>query len=575
MKRFIFTCIRILTLAVFVLICPRPLAADNAQTLIPAGHWVYDAVRDIFSEAGYTAFYTDAPMPQAELELHLSEIDYDALSVYGKTQYDRIYAYVTRKPLSIGSGVVSAGLELALTPELYYKTNPDIDWSFRYHYKDDIAVLPLFLAVSDVLFIESDMFFGKNYWAAREPYNWNNFPFTFIAEPPYLDYNTSEFFFPRRAYMSVGFDIEDTAFFNLQIGRNPFSIGMTQNKSIILSDVFETDGYARFSIFSPNIKYTLTAVQADVEKYLYLHHIQFRLFKKLQLGLIEGAYVNAPFELRFLNPLAIMHQFAFWNSYPDSGINNCSAYFAFTFDYTPVRYLRIYGLYAQNELQLPQESLSTSGKSYPLSLGFQLGAETTVPFKDHGAWHAAVEGVYTMPWLYVKHTPDSSLIRFRNDNLYPTSALITSWIGTPFGPDSIAASAKLGYEVPGKWSVSLAYLWLAQGENAFAENLFFRDGEKLDPDEHHDPDKGDDDRYYPPTYVKDDPDRAIEEANKRTPSGTPQYTNQIQLEGSYSFTENIALAARITYTIVINDDNIDGKFEQGAEFAVSCRFKLL
>ena len=96
-----------------------------------------------------------------------------------------------------------------------------------------------------------------------------------------------------------------------------------------------------------------------------------------------------------------------------------------------------------------------------------------------------------------------------------------------------------------------------------------RDGEKLDPD------KNKDDAYYPPTYVDTDPDKAVAEAQKKTPSGTPQYTNQIQLEGEYSFTQNIILSSRFTYTIILNDDNIKNKFEQGAEFAISCTFKLL
>lgn len=544
-------------------------AADNAQTLIPADHWIYSAIKDVFTEAGYVGFYTNAPASQAELKLYLDEIDYTTLSPYGQTQYRRIYAFFNREQKKIASGVISAGLELKLTPELYYKTNPAIDWTFNYHYKNDIAEIPVFLAVSDIIFIESDIFFGKNYWASRDPYNWNNFPLTFTTDAPYIDYNTAEFFWPRKAYMSVGFDIQDTAFFNFQIGRNPLSRSLTQNGSIIVSEFFETDAYAQMTIFSPNIKYTLTTSQVAVNKYLYLHQLEFRFLKKIQFSLIEGAYINAPFELRFLNPLMIMHSYAYWDSYPDSGINNCCAYLAFTFDWTPIKYLRIYGLYAQNELQTPQEASSVSGRSYPNSLGFQLGAESIIPFNNHGAWRVALEGIYTMPWLYIKHTPDSSLFHDRYDNLKNGSQPINSWIGTPFGPDSIAVSAKWGYEVAGKWAVSLAYLWLAQGENAFADKVFFRDGEKLDPD------KNKDDAYYPPTYVDTDPDKAVAEAQKKTPSGTPQYTNQIQLEGEYSFTQNIILSSRFTYTIILNDDNIKNKFEQGAEFAISCTFKLL
>ena len=53
----------------------------------------------------------------------------------------------------------------------------------------------------------------------------------------------------------------------------------------------------------------------NVDKYLYLHQIDIRLFKKLTFSALEGMIVNAPFELRFINPLTVFHGYAPWKDY--------------------------------------------------------------------------------------------------------------------------------------------------------------------------------------------------------------------------------------------------------------------
>ncbi len=535
--------------------------AENAQMLVPADHWVYGALHDIFSGAGNVAFVQSAPLSAAEITVYLNTLDYDSLSAYGRMQYDRVRAYLERNVMQLSSGVVSAGVGLALTPELYYKTNSNIDWSFPYYFKDNFLTLPVYLSVGKKAFVESDVFLGRNYWSVQAPENFHNLPFNLSSS----FFTGFEFDWPKNAYISLGTNVGDTACFNFQIGRGGLSIGQTQTGSVILSPQFETDGYVRFSFFSPDIKYTMDTIQVAVNKYLYLHRIEFRFFKKLQFSLMEGAYINAPFELRFLNPLMIMHSFGFWNSYPDTGINNCCAYLTFTFDYVPVKNVRIYGLYAQNELRAPNET----DLRYPNSMGFQLGAETTIPAAA-GAFHCGLEAVYTMPWLYIKHTPDSSLFHDTYDHLYETNRPINSWIGTPFGPDSIAVCTKIGYEIPQKWSASMSFLWLAQGENAFADKVFFKsDGTRKDPDKNpSDPD----DLYYPPTLS--DEDEAERRAAKIAPSGIPQYTNRISIEGSYYISDRFSLSARISYAVILNDGNLRGQTEHGVECALSGTYRF-
>lgn len=556
-------------------------ADDTSQKLVPSGHWAYTAINEIFLDAGRTALVQSAPLSVGELKFYLEEVDYNALSEYARTQYDRVLDYFKGERKLISSSVISMGIGASITPEVYARSNDNIDWSHRYFFKDRFFAFPVFMSVTDYVYIESDFMLGRNYWSLHNNQRWKNQNGTvttwtddnntyFNSNSPF-NFNSRfvesfEFDWPRTAYLSIGAKVKDKPFFNFQLGRGSSSIGHTQNGSLVLSENFETDGYIQFSFFSPNIRYTLNVTQADTKKYLYTHRMDFRLFKKLQFSVLEGTYVNSPFELRYLNPFMIIHSFSNWNR--DDGDKVC-AYLAFAVDYTPVKYLRLYVLYAQNEMR----GLVESGHSTePNSLGFQAGAETTIPYRK-GAWKVGLEGVYTMPWLYIKSSPDASLVTFKHQEhgAGPGSDRndVTSWIGTPFGPDSVGGSLKFGYEAPGKWTLFLNYLFLAQGPNAFADDLFYLNGKRRNPDPTN---KGNSNNYYP----TDLPTAAGEkEAERVAPSGTPQFTNRIMIEGTYYFTPKISLSGKIGYIIILNRFNESDNTQHGVEFAISVSFKLL
>ena len=59
----------------------------------------------------------------------------------------------------------------------------------------------------------------------------------------------------------------------------------------------------------------MNVVQINPEKYIYLHTIEVTPWKWLKASVTEGTLLNEPFELRYLNPLMIMHSFASWNQY--------------------------------------------------------------------------------------------------------------------------------------------------------------------------------------------------------------------------------------------------------------------
>ena len=83
----------------------------------------------------------------------------------------------------------------------------------------------------------------------------------------------------------------------------------------------------------------MTVAEVDQTKFLYMHQIDFSPWKWIKLGILEGNLVNEPFEIRFLNPLMIMHSFASWTDYRDSlekkyyGEGHVCAYMGIKFDY--------------------------------------------------------------------------------------------------------------------------------------------------------------------------------------------------------------------------------------------------
>lgn len=561
----------------FAAVFENPSMPVSSRKLMDKSWWGYDGLMTLAIETGQVFFVQDAPLSVAEIKRYMQEINYEKLSESGKKIYDDILYDFYQSGLVLKSDAIKLGVGVAVTPELYFKSNENIDWSFKYNLKDDILAAPVTFGVADIFLIESDIFFGKNYWAMQDAKNFINIP---------LGYDEMEFFWPRKSYISAGFEIAGTECFNFSLGRMPLSFGMTQLGSLILSEHYENDAFAQVSFFSPDLKYSLTTIQSDVNRYFYLHRIQARFFKRFQFGAVEGTFVNAPFEFRFLNPLCIMHSFKPNHSYDGynegqangdakdyKGHSRVCSYFAADFNLSITDNFRLYGLYAQNEYQGKGELTDglDRGNMYPDSLGYQLGLDVKMPSKTGGYWFGAIEGVYTTPWLYIKQDADCSLYETRYDNLKNQHLPICSWVGVPFGPDSIAAQGKIGYQYGRQWSLEFQYMFLVQGENSF--NLFYNeDGSST---------ANSDGKYtYYPVTGYDTGNLTAEEAiklarNTPTPTGIPMFTNRITVSGSYWFKKMVEFSALASYVFVYNNDHVTGNFQQGMEFALSAKVSFL
>lgn len=577
------------------------------QQLIESGHWIYDALIVLFNENQSSSFVVNSPLTVGELKFYFSSIIYENLSENGKNIYEKVKSFFEEKSSAFRFNGGFASINLKLNPTLFYKTNDNLDWSFGTDYtgkilgssKNDKFNIENFekitengeLKFSDKTygsssnyyninskgFVEADLNLGwgdyfmintvptltKNFWALTENSNFINLP---------TSADSIEFFQPVKAWASFGKNFEDWGI-NLNVNRQGLQIGKTLTGSVIYNSTFLTDFYTQINIYNKFVRYNLDVVEVSKNRYMYLHQLEvIPYFPWLKLGMVEGTFVNGPFELRFLNPLMFMHSHGSWvRNLSDGekkwlGEANICQYMGIMVEANPFKNSRIYFLYAQNEIQSAAEKDSVYGKSFPDSFGLQLGFEYTKSDKFGGFYTFGLEGIYTTPFLYLKQGKDWSLYSYRYDMQNNGSYPICSWIGSPFGPDAVGGQFKAKYTNLSKWEAEFDYLFLAHGTNSFG---IFNNSVIIDGIEYS--------AYYP-TVLKNlgllSDEEVVDLAQNLNLTGIIQYTNQISLKGKYILNEHFSFSGNLIYSFVFNNKNVSGNFQHGLEISLGAECKL-
>lgn len=550
----------------------QKLQVINDSQLIPAGHQIYDDFYELCTESGIATLADVAPVSVAELKFYLKAVDTDKLSETGIALYKQVYNFLYPYDDENAPDGLRFNADLTVNPELYWKSNDNTDWSFFKYLEDYPLKLPVYLGFSDYLCMEGDLFFGKHIMQAALPTSFTNIPCS-LAD--------IDFLFPNYANVSGGASFESWGF-NIQMGRSDLTIGKTLTGSLIYNTTFETNAYLTASLWANNFKGTFTFAQVDFKRYINMHHLQMNILPNLKLGILEGQLIYGDPELRFFNPLMILHNF-----YPSDDliyflddmdsfydVNYC-AYLGLIADYVPVKNVRLYFLFAMNEMQLPSELDSQYGRLLPDSFGIQAGADAFFEAPGGGKWKLNAEGVYTTPFMYIKQDPRWSMIRQRYDRIWSVrtgNKTVDSWIGTPFGPDCIAADIKLTYEMGDKWDCGFEYLMKMKGEMDFSvleapqvEGQGDYAGKTFCnyyPSVRH---------YYTATGSLEDNERL---ARSHWLTGIIETTHRVSFTGSYMFGNGIKLSGKTSYVFVLNSDHISGNFQHGIEFALSASYAI-
>ena len=538
----------------------------GAQELVPSGHWVYDALTAVSLESGIRNFGDSAPLTIAEIESYLSEIDADSLSEAGKRQLERIREYFSEGNFTLNSDILSISLDPSINLEGYYKDNDEIGWVYDRYSRENVIDLPLAISLKDYLTLATEVHLGENKGASLHNDNYFNVP----TKDTEVDVN-----FPNYGYLSTGYKFSDKTGLSFQLGMDEQSIGRTQTGSIILSDYMTGASFGKLSLYSPNFKYTFDTIQLNVDKYMYFHQFEGRVFKKLTVSFMEATLTNAPLELRYMNPLMIYHGMAPWRDYSDDDANN-GEFMGVKLDWSPVRYVRFFGMFAMNQYQVPYERRDFADSLTPNSLGGQAGFESMIP-AGGGYVKIAGEGYYAQPTLYIKQSPDWSFFRTYTDNI-GDNAIFYEWTGSPLGPDTIAGEFSLGYENPGKWSLDVIYLLTVQGENA--EKKIFYDKTS--------------DTWYSSTDNDNEKIKTVHNSGVTVPDGwayptenngknqyaetpteVPKYTHKISLRGKWQATDWLSFTFQPSFVMILNDTGSSGLHERGNDrFGFECALAM-
>ncbi len=566
----IFCCIAFLLLT-FIAAFSQVL---NDMQIINGKHWIYEDFKTLSGELCLGTFATNTPITVGELRLYFKQFDREQLSESGKIVYDRDLEFLQASSSLFKDKPYRASFGLKLAPELWLNSNEQIERTFDYYYKDNPVNLIADAGIGNNFALGMQLFAGKNYRESNNIKSFTNIP---------LNYSQLEFTYPRFTYGSVGLVYNDWGL-NLTAGKEGLTIGNTKTGSVIYNSTFETDTYIQLNFFTNSFKYSLETIQVEPEKFLYLHQFEIRFFEKIKFGAIEGALINKPFEIRFLNPIMVFHSYAFWKQYADNAMNHfyneglACAYLGITLEANPIKNLRLYALYAMNEMQVPPME---TGKwlSYPDSFAIQAGAEYKLPSSFGGYWNANFETVYCAPFVYIKQAPDWSLYRHRWDQI--TYSYVDSWIGSPFGPDSLVFDTGFGYDQTGKWSVSLGYRLSFKGQNDFG--LFNKANYKKLQYEENGADKDAEVwTYYPYTeyVIADDKNdeagrqAALKKGRNMWMTGICQTNHQISLEGSYTITKALKVSGKFVYTLSQNARHVSGNLQHGVEGDLSVEWRV-
>ena len=557
----------------------------NDSQIIPSNSSIYNDFQRLQNANKLFGFTQNTPLSVGELKFYLNQFDYEKMDASSKVLFDSLYEYLYTNEDITTIPDFKFSIHPTLNPEIYYKSNDELPWSFNYYFKDNFLSATLDMGYGNNFAMGTNMFLGKSQIAAAKNDNYCNLPLDFnnISDVHYV-----EFYFPFFAYAGFGKYNKNWGF-NFHIAKQGKTIGNTLTGSIIYNSTFETDAYAEFDIYSSAVKYTTNVVQIssnrmdniqqnNTERYLYIHQFDIRFFKNLKLSLIEGSLITQPFSIRFLNPLPFMHQFGGWTNYntkENAEIyreTNFCADFAYMLEYIPINNLRLYGIYNQIEMQLPWERDNSWGRYYPNSIGLQFGAEYALSFEDNSNLIIGCEGFYNSPYMYIKQTPSASLYRVRQD--MQSKKYVYSWIGSPYGPDCAGGILKVEYDSNKNWKTGLDYTLVAKGVNDFG--LFSKTIKDANGNEYYD--------YYPSVKYKlrdkgiaDDGttnDKLYEEALNMKISGTNQISNQIKLYGTYNINNFVELNGQFVYKYVINNKNQKNTNESGVELALSVTYNI-
>jgi hypothetical protein len=417
--------------------------------MIPVGDPVLEDLRFVMRESGRNFRSFTPPLSRDEAALFLDEINENELSEPGRKAYDRIWNRLN-PDVRFSNGLFSLDARINLAVEGRGRTNEDIPWG------QGEKKSPAFFSLPVDIFFADTLQLAFTPLLAADPFYYKDPDSHFGTNIPYAE-DRFDLNMPLRAFAAAG-----GSWWNFELGRDRLSYGVAHRGNMAISDTPDYYDLARLSFFASDFKYSILVSQMPlsiedltikdpvelagsditetVRRYLYLHRLDLRIWKKFSLGISEGIMVgdSAP-ELRYFNPMMIFHSFFAWRDYDNWGANKgdmTGSLFSIDMDWTILPSFALYGQFVMNEFSTPYELDRYPDIQPPNGLGFMGGLEYV---RALGGWRAVFYGemVYTSPYLYVLSSPFASFIWMRRLSDLGTKDLRYAWLGHPEGRDTL------------------------------------------------------------------------------------------------------------------------------------------
>ena len=492
---------------------------------------IYEALYFLTVTNGEVLLSNKKPQSQAQLSNALKDLDVEQLDALSLRTYYTINSALYGNSLFQTANLkFDVDLNLALQAKALYNSEnaPRYDSFATYNSTPSPISLAFNILISNYCFFYVDLPLQKNFAATKVSHTYMNVPF-FQRD---LDYH-----FPTRAGISFG-----GTFFNVSIARGPFNVGRSLSGSMLIADTADRLDYFNACIFLKNFSLDLNIIQLQHSRFVFMHEVSFRILKRIAITVHEGLLVNSYFDPRYLNPFMIMHNHAPWydpwqreDKMKSSDEVYTSCQLGITLDVVPIKNLRLYWQYGQNQVQTVSEL--RGGHNYiPNGIGTLFGAEWVQPIKT-GYLVATLEGLYTVPWLFIGQNKYVSFTHYRKENVSSLKSYgdskIDIWLASPYGPDTAAFFARLGFVELNKWEAYLGYRFVAKGEN---EENFFDPKKEIAPNV-----------YY--TFSDVAKVKHSDWARWNTPSGHATYFNTFKASFAYNIVKNLHLRGELAWTI--------------------------
>jgi len=528
-----------------------PLYAQNPRTILPLSSPVYTMVDNIYYEAGKAQPDTARPWSYGELEAVLSRINYSNLSKAGKEAYTYIRNTLSWDNALVSDGVFSFDSSLILNPEGFYHIEladslneeaQSYQWQHGYEERRSILKIPLEFWYGEKLYMTSVLEAKEEYRTVTSPdtpdvaQNYSNLLFDDVN--PRID-----LYFPFRAVLSTG-----GLWWDIFFGRDDLSWGNGQSGNLLLSDY--SDFHDLLMVKFRSDTFTFTNVYTVMDRFLpdgtniiysaFLGHRLDASFFNGRVGLTvteSVVFANAagsetlnfvPELIRDLNFLMVFHNWTI----PE----RTNSLMTVEVTVNPWKYFNIYGQLAMDEFTTGYEADRGGGGGPPI-FGYLAGLKGVYPLGS-GYLSAVGEWVLTNPWLYNRRAAPYYYNTRRYWSLVTDRMeYIAKPLGYEYGPDSIVYFFKTSYQVPGLFCAGFDMTRLVQGECDI--------GTEWDP--------------VPDT---------------RTPTGIPEKSWILHLEGQYSIRPWITLGADFYWQTVENTSHVQGAARRDIEIAAHVTLKL-